>query len=207
MTGKPTGLRFGPLGISAAHICVDMQRMFSEGTPWATGWMEKVLPDVVRLCEATRARTIFTRFIPARDRAAARGAWRRYYDHWQEMTLGRLDPGLLELVAPLPVFVPPALVLDKVTYSPWTGVGLQRQLASRHIDTLVISGGETDVCVLATVMGAVDAGFRTIVATDALCSSANSMHDAIIDWYHDRLAQQVEAASVDEIIANWSDGE
>jgi nicotinamidase-related amidase len=123
------------------------------------------------------------------------------------MTLGRLDPGLLELVAPLPVFVPPALVLDKVTYSPWAGMGLQRQLASRHIDTLVISGGETDVCVLATVMGAVDVGFRTIVATDALCSSANSMHDAIIDWYHDRLAQQVEAASVDEIIANWSDGE
>jgi hypothetical protein len=45
------------------------------------------------------------------------------------------------------------------------------------------------------------------VALDALCSSANSMHDAIVDWYHTRLAQQVEAASVDEIIANWSDGD
>jgi nicotinamidase-related amidase len=181
--------------------------MFSEGTPWATGWMEEVLPDVVRLCEVTRAHTIFTRFIPPHDHSAALGAWRRYYAHWHDMTLQRLDRGLIELVAPLPVFVPPALVLDKATYSPWAGRGLQRHLVGRHIDTLVISGGETDVCVLATVMGAVDLGFRTIVATDALCSSANSMHDAIIDWYHDRLSQQVEAATVDEIISNWSDVE
>jgi nicotinamidase-related amidase len=67
----------------------------------------------------------------------------------------------------------------------------------------VISGGETDVCVLATVLGAVDAGFRVIVATDALCSSVNDTHDAIIDFYQERLQEQIEASEVAEIIENW----
>ena len=47
-------------------------------------------------------------------------------------------------------------------------------------DTLVISGAETDVCVLATVMVAVDAGYRVILAKDALCSVSDESHDAML---------------------------
>jgi nicotinamidase-related amidase len=100
--------------------------------------------------------------------------------------------------------VPPAAVLDKRTYSPWYGTELLASLRSRQVDTIVVSGGETDVCVLATVLGAIDAGFRVIVATDALCSSVNHTHDAIIDFYHERLSEQIEAAEVDEIIDAWT---
>ena len=39
---KPDGLRFGPLGESAVHICVDMQRLFAEDTPWRTPWMRRL---------------------------------------------------------------------------------------------------------------------------------------------------------------------
>jgi nicotinamidase-related amidase len=45
--------------------------------------------------------------------------------------------------------------------------GLLETLLEGKIDTIVASGGEIDVCVLATVLGAVDAGFRVIIATDA----------------------------------------
>jgi spore maturation protein CgeB len=41
----------------------------------------------------------------------------------------------------------------------------------------VISGGETDVCVLAAVMDAVDAGYRVVLAADALCSVSDESHD------------------------------
>ena len=34
------GLRFGPIG-TAAHPCVDMQRLFSDETPWHTPRMER----------------------------------------------------------------------------------------------------------------------------------------------------------------------
>ena len=82
MTGKQPGLRFGPLGDGAVHFCVDMQQMFDAGTPWATGWLRNVLPQVVRLCEAHPERTIFTRFIPAASVDKAPGTWRRYYAKW-----------------------------------------------------------------------------------------------------------------------------
>jgi nicotinamidase-related amidase len=54
------------------------------------------------------------------------------------------------------------------------------------------------------VLGAIDVGFRVIVATDALCSSVNETHDAIIDFYHERLSEQIEAAEVDEITDAWA---
>lgn len=84
------------------------------------------------------------------------------------MTLEHIDHNLLRLVPELQMFVPPALVVDKRVYSPWSTAALAA-LQTRDVDTLIVSGGETDVCVLSTVLGAVDAGYRVIVATDALC--------------------------------------
>ena len=60
------GLRFGPLGDHCLHLCVDMQNLFSKGSPWETPWMERVLPAVEALAERHAEQTIFTRFIPLR---------------------------------------------------------------------------------------------------------------------------------------------
>ena len=104
----------------------------------------------------------------------------------------------------LGLFVPPAKIVSKKTYSPWiAGTGLLETLLSANTDTVVVSGGETDVCVLATVLGAVDVGFRVIIATDALCSSTDETHDAIIEFYRERLSAQIETAETDEILDAW----
>jgi nicotinamidase-related amidase len=42
-------------------------------------------------------------------------------------------------------------------YSPWTE-GRLDELMAAQFDTLVITGGETDMCVLATVLGAIERG-------------------------------------------------
>ena len=60
-------LRFGALTDTCLHICVDMQRLFADDTDWHTPWMERVLPNAVRIVEAHSAQTIFTRFIPAEE--------------------------------------------------------------------------------------------------------------------------------------------
>ena len=72
---KHDELRYGPLGSSCLHICVDMQRLFAEPTEWQMPWLAKVLPTVIELVAAHPAQTLFTRFIPARapDRASACG--------------------------------------------------------------------------------------------------------------------------------------
>ena len=95
------------------------------------------------------------------------------------------------------------MVVDKWIYSPWLGSELDRTLKERNVDTVIVSGGETDVCVLATVLGAIDLGYRVIVATDAICSSADRPHDAAVDLFHDRYGMQVETADVETILHHW----
>lgn len=51
----------------AAHLCIDMQRIFSKGGVWETPWMERVLPVVVEIAERYKERTIFTRYSAAPD--------------------------------------------------------------------------------------------------------------------------------------------
>ena len=68
---------------------------------------------------------------------------------------------MVELMPELAHYVPPAQTLDKPVYSPWWAPDLHQRLRARDCDTLVVSGGETDMCVLATVLGAVDLGYRT----------------------------------------------
>src|SRR5690349_5930671 len=69
--------------------------------------------------------------------------------------------------------------------------------------TSSITGGETDVCVLATMLGAIDWGFRVILITDALCSSADVTHDAMMDIYLHRFGEQVETVKTDTLFASW----
>lgn len=56
---------------------------------------------------------------------------------------------------------------------------------------------------LGTVLGAVDRGYRVVLASDALCSSSDATHDALIAVYHQRYGQQVEVATTEEILRNW----
>jgi len=198
------GLIRGAIPESAVHLCIDMQRMFAEDTAWRTPWMERVLPVVVGICEHKAERTCFTRFMPAARAGEGRGTWRRYWERWPEMTIERLGLEKVELIPALATFAPPARVLDKRIYSPWIGTGLDEALRAGGVDTVVVTGAETDVCVLAAVLGAVDLGYRVIVVTDALCSSSDETHDALIGLYRDRYGQQVETAQSEEVLAGWT---
>ena len=188
---------------TAVHLCVDMQRMFVEDTEWRTPWAERGLPVIVRLCEAKAERTCFTRFFPAERPGEGRGTWRRYWERWPSMTLETLGEGMVELAVPLQRFVPPGRLLDKRVYSPWMGADFDAALRRSGVDTLVVTDAETDVCVLATVLGAIDLGYRTVVVTDALGSSSDESHDALMGLYHERFSQQVETADSAEILAAW----
>ncbi|MNY02630.1 Isochorismatase family protein YecD [compost metagenome] len=157
----------------------------------------------MEICERQAARTCFTRFIPAAHPGEGRGRWRRYWEQWPSMTLEHLASEAIELAQPLQGFTPPAREFDKPVYSPWPGGVLDMALARGGVDTLVVTGGETDVCVLATVLGAVDLGYRVVVVENALCSSSDESHDALLGLYHNRYSQQVETAEAAEVLEAW----
>lgn len=197
------GIRFGPIGASARHVCVDMQRLFLPGSPWEVPELERIVPAVTQLARHQPGSAIFTRFIPPRDLDEARGAWARLYEKWPGVLRENLDDGALELLPELAGLAPAERIIDKTVYSPWLGATLGGMLEEEQVDTLVITGAETEVCVLATLIGAVERGYRVILVTDAVCSSVPETHRATLEVCTQRLGQQIETAELAEVMALW----
>ena len=189
----------------AVHLSIDVQNIFARGGIWETPWMERVLPRIVEIAARHPARTVFTRFITPMHADDRPGRWRRYFRKWHRVTRTELPASELELVPALRRFVPPAEIVDKPAYSAFRESPLALLLSERGIGTLVITGAETDVCVLATVLDAVDRGFRVVIVEDALCSSSDAGHDALMTLYRNRYSEQIELIKTAEVPTLWLD--
>jgi nicotinamidase-related amidase len=193
-----------PLTPRTVHLCVDMQRIFSSEGPWATPWMERVLPVVLAISQRFPERTVFTRFITPQHAEDMPGTWRLYYEKWRQTTRERLDVRLLQLMPDLAKLAPPATVIDKTRYSAFFEPFLLQHLRALQADGLIVTGSETDVCVLATIMGAVDHGYRVILVRDGVCSSLDEGHDALLGLYHRRFSLQIETADAETVLSRWA---
>jgi nicotinamidase-related amidase len=172
--------------------------------------MDRVLPITAALGNRHPERTVFTRFIPPEGLDEMPGMWQRYYTRWRHATRERLD---LQLRAPRSS----AAGIDAATRGALSARDRYRQntllrvcrarliehMRQREADGLIVSGSETDVCVLATVLDAVDVGYRVIVVRDAVCSSSDEGHDMLMRLYHTRYTEQIETADAAAILARW----
>jgi nicotinamidase-related amidase len=188
---------------NAVHLCVDMQRIFSRGGIWETPWMERVLPTIVDLADRYRERTVFTRFITPNAPEDAPGQWQPYFRRWKIATRQEMDVSALELVPELARFAPPAVLVDKPAYSAFFRSPLTKLLLEKRVDTVIVSGAETDVCVLSTVLDAVNIGFRVVIVEDALCSSSNAGHDALMTMYRLRFSEQIGLIAAARLKEVW----
>ena len=148
-------------------------------------------------------RGAFTRFVPPVRPDQMPGMWQRYYRRWRVATREVLPLELLELLPPLAAPSPPATIIDKTRYSAFAEPGLIDHLRQREADALIVSGSETDVCVLATVLDAVDMGYRVFVVRDAICSLSDEGHEMLMRLYHTRYTEQIETANAEAILARW----
>ncbi|MDN5001203.1 cysteine hydrolase family protein [Bradyrhizobium sp. GCM10027634] len=187
----------------AVHLCIDMQNIFAPGGLWETPWMERVLPTIVGIVSQHQPRTIFTRFITPKAPEDRPGQWQSYFRRWHRATRDHLPASALELVPTLARYVPPLRIVDKPAYSAFSNPALASLLVELRIGTVVISGAETDVCVLSTVLSAVDLGFRVVIVEDALCSSSDVGHDALMTMYRTRFHGQVDLVTSAELAECW----
>jgi len=188
---------------NAVHLCVDMQRIFANGGIWESPWMERVLPTVVGIVAHCPERTVFTRFITPASPHEAQGQWRPYFERWRVATRDGRGGAQLDLVPQLARFAPPAAVVDKPTYSGFFRSQLAAFLSGKGVRTVIVSGAETDVCVLSTVLDAVNIGFRVVLVEDALCSSSDQGHDALMTMYRVRFSQQIDLVTAAELREIW----
>ena len=187
------------------HLCLDMQRLFAPGGIWATPWMERVLPNVVRVAEAFCPRNIFTRFIPPQYAGDMPGVWQHFYRKWHEVTRAELPLEQLDLVPTLASHATSGNIFDKPVYSAFADGRLHQWLQEKRVNALIVTGAETDICVLSTVLAAVDHGYQVTLVKDAVCSSSDTGHDALMTMYHERLSLQIQLATTDEILATLRD--
>lgn len=191
----------GPIPATALHLVVDMQELFRSHSEWGTPALTRIIPAIARLVNARPAQAYFSRFIPARNASAASGAWQRYYRRWSSVTLDAIDPSMVDVV---PELQPMARnLVDKIGYSAMGNSAFRQTVVAQKDPCLIVSGVETDVCVLSTVMEAMEAGVRIVLPTDALASSSEICHDRALGILHDRFDDQIELGTVDEILAVW----
>jgi hypothetical protein len=127
-------------------------------------------------------------FDPGHSARASRqmpGMWRRCYRRWRVATRERLDLRLLEVMPPLAALARPRPLSTKPLFR-LRLPRLMEHLRQRETDALIVSGSETDVCVLATVLDAVDIGHRSssfatpyvaLLTKGTKCSCASTIPD------------------------------
>jgi nicotinamidase-related amidase len=201
MTMAPSPLR--ALGLNTLHVVVDMQRVFAEATDWRLPAIADVVSPILAMVHAHPRETLFTRFMTPSSAENAAGDWQRFYARWPAVVRDRMDAAMFDLMEPFAGFVPPAEVCDKTTFSAFASGNFAASLARRGTQTLILSGVETDVCVLATALDAVDRGLHVVLAADALTSWSTAGHRAALEAIYPRFDQQIESATTAAIRAAW----
>jgi nicotinamidase-related amidase len=191
------------LGAKTVHVVIDMQRLFAEATDWQVATLPEILPAIETLIRLHPTQTVYTRFLTPRSAAAAEGDWQNFYTRWPAVTLDRLNADMLDLVTPLSAVATVDAIYDKTVYSAFSNSAFVAALARRQADTLVLTGVETDVCVLATAFDAVDHGLHVIVVSDAVTSWSPAGHRAALEGIYPRLDRQIEVMALKDVLTLW----
>jgi nicotinamidase-related amidase len=145
--------------LSSALVVVDMQFVFADpASPWAVPGFDRLIEPISRLVTAFGERVAFTRFLIPEEPS---GSWARYYERWPFAA----DPGvasLLELVEPWTHTGHQRV--ERARFSKW---GWELEDLAGESKALTLCGVTTDCCVLATALGAIDAGMTVLVVEDA----------------------------------------
>lgn len=188
----------------AALLVVDMQRAFMEenSSMGAAGLsperMRTAIPGALQLVEAARAASIpriFTRYVYLQgmvdfglvrtERAAARKA------------VGSLALGTeeAELIEELQVR-DDEIIIDKARPSSFYGTRLEPVLTTLGIQTLVVCGVTTNICVETTVRDAGQRDYNTFVVSDAVAEYSEERHQHALNSMAWTFAHVVEARDV-----------
>lgn len=156
----------------AALLVVDMQDFFLD--PASPAYMPQgaaILPNAARLAGEFRRAGLPVFFTshahedPARDGGLMTQRWRKVClaGTPQAHVAATLQPERGE-------------VFTKCRYSAFSAPGLEARLRGLGVNSLIVAGVKTDLCVESTVRAAFDLGFSCLAAGDACASSSEESH-------------------------------
>ena len=98
---------------------------------------------------------------------------------------------------------PGELVIKKHWYDAFNATPLDGALRARGVTSLVLTGTMTDICVLASVVGAFNREYRVVVVEDAVATLWPETQRATLDIFRRAFARVVSAKEVADELALW----
>jgi nicotinamidase-related amidase len=186
----------GP-GTRPALVVVDFSNAFTRGTDdFLGGDFSREIGQTRRLLAAARDRgvPVFYTTIAYADPAREAGLWGKKVPWLHSCTLDSpavaIDPTLEAR--------PDEAVIVKRFPSAFFGTDLDTRLRALSLDTIVLAGCTTSVCVRATAIDAMQHGYRTLVAAEAVGDFDPALHAVHLRDLDTRYA---DVMPVDEILA------
>jgi len=200
---------------STALLVVDMQRGFVDpGQAMEVPPARESVPRIRTLVDLFRAKgrpVVFTEFVYSdaaplligtlhpEHRRAVPGA-PRGFGH-PSSSCHEDDPSVATVPALAPR--PDELVVRKRWYDAFAGTPLDGALRARGVDTLVVTGTMTDICVLATVVGAFNREYRITVVEDAVTTLWPEIQRATLDIIGRAYGRITSTKEVADVIGGW----
>jgi nicotinamidase-related amidase len=157
-----------------------------------------VIANAAALLAAARARGVMVVFASAdhrADRATHVPTLRDTDNRLQPIQPGDPDTPLLTGGTPATRVVaelapgPAEFLVPKHRWSAFHGTYLELALRARAIDTLILTGGSTDVGIASTAFAARDHGYNLLIASDACTSPERDNHDQFMRRVFPRMAR------------------
>jgi len=193
---KGFGRRIG-FGRHCALIVVDMIRGFTDPAQPLGADLEQAVLATNRLVAACRRIDASIHFFTVGYRAdlSDAGVWQKKMGGMASLMEGsdnvRLDPRLDT--------VDGDSIMSKKYASCFAGTDLAARLVSQGVDTVIVTGCTTSGCVRATVVDAVQSGFRPIIAPEAVGDRSGAAHrQSLLDMD----AKYGDVVPLDEVIAH-----
>ena len=198
-----------------ALLVVDMQRGFLEpGEALEVPPAREIVPAIRALLEAFRARRLpvaFTEFTysPAAPVLIGRlhpehqplppGGTRGFGRPSSSCLEGTESARTIEALAPRPE----EPVIRKRWYDGFAGTELDGALRARGVTSLVVTGTMTDICVLSTVVGALNHEYRVTVVEDGVATLWPEIQRATLDIVSRAFGRVVSSKHVLDTLAAW----
>lgn len=198
-----------------ALLVVDMQRGFLDpGAAMEVPAARAIVPTVVRLVALFREQRLpvaFSQFVysPAAPLLvgelhpehcpAARGAPTGFGRPSSSCLEGDPSADVVPELAPRPG----ELAVRKHWYDAFAGTSLDGALRAQGVRSLVVTGTMTDICVLATVIGAFNREYRVTVVEDGVATLWPEIQRATLDIVRRAYGRVTPAARVAAEIAAW----
>lgn len=165
-------------------LVIDMQKVYTEGQPWACGNVSRAVERISKLLdrvidmEDDAPSVILTRFIAAGEDDAA-GVWTEYNEENRDINensvMNEFIPEIARYVEEFPYY-------DKCTYScfsqPYVRAAADRAMV--HGGDIVLTGVVAECCVLSTFFQGADLGYHFVYLTDACAGLDDGTEAAVL---------------------------